>query len=66
MCFVGNVETIVNILTTREKIHTLWSDKKYLLKKSVEFNLSNIIFGELTCFNKSIYNTILSMKQYFF
>ena len=67
-----NVETIVHIFTTCDKIHTLLTGLSlHIYKKTavnVEFNLSNIIFGELplTCHNKTINNIILSMKQYSF
>ena len=67
-----SVETIVHIFTTCDKIHTLWTELSLHIYRrtavSVEFNLSNIIFGELplTCHNKAINYIILSMKQYLF
>ena len=69
MTIIENVETIVHIFTTCDKIHTLWTEQSlHVYKKTavnVEFNLFNIIFGELplTCHNKAINYVILSMKQ---
>ena len=52
-----NVETILHILTTCDKIHALWTELSLQIYRkttvNVEFNLSNNIFGELplTCHN---------------
>ena len=63
-----NVETILYIFTNCDKIHMLWTELSlHIYRKTavnVEFNLSNIIFGELslTCHNKAINYVTLSMK----